>query len=335
MPELWSLAAGTFFPRSWILRQCRRPILLSLTTYLYYDCRRVLVIFFLYILHLWSAIIKFRRLRSWNRVPNLVIGVLKVPNFTLLPLATLKYLACAAAVDGSWGPWSDWGQCNATCGGGHQARTRDCVQPQHGGQSCPWVDSIVHSEWHSIMCWCAVKKLLTHSTLLVKVVQRTVLSSLVWRYCGISLAMYGWLHAHWIYRSIWHYIVSIHYNLRNYSLTHYLTGSRSSRGLQSCLAYRPRLHVFSGIMEYCRSHTSRSAMDKWQCFSLSLVRWINPSIWQSSVETLRNYSLTHYTLRLKVVQSTVLFSLPYPVVLWHIMHHTPHAVQWNNVTRNN
>jgi len=29
-------------PRSWIPRQCRRPISPSLTTYLYYDCRCVL-----------------------------------------------------------------------------------------------------------------------------------------------------------------------------------------------------------------------------------------------------------------------------------------------------
>ncbi|KAF3693840.1 A disintegrin and metalloproteinase with thrombospondin motifs 2 [Channa argus] len=40
--------------------------------------------------------------------------------------------------DGNWGPWSEFGQCSRTCGGGVQFRTRDCDSPKpaNGGRSC-------------------------------------------------------------------------------------------------------------------------------------------------------------------------------------------------------
>ncbi|XP_013395220.1 A disintegrin and metalloproteinase with thrombospondin motifs adt-1-like, partial [Lingula anatina] len=39
-------------------------------------------------------------------------------------------------VDGFLTQWSEWRECNATCGGGSQERNRTCVEPQYGGQSC-------------------------------------------------------------------------------------------------------------------------------------------------------------------------------------------------------
>ena len=41
-------------------------------------------------------------------------------------------------VDGGWGRWSDWTDCNRTCGIGMKSRTRKCdsPKPQNGGRAC-------------------------------------------------------------------------------------------------------------------------------------------------------------------------------------------------------
>ena len=41
-------------------------------------------------------------------------------------------------VDGSFGPWSAWSACTATCGGGAMSRFRNCSNPtpKHGGKGC-------------------------------------------------------------------------------------------------------------------------------------------------------------------------------------------------------
>ncbi len=39
-------------------------------------------------------------------------------------------------VDGTWDQWAEWGPCTETCGGGTRERTRDCIGPYNGGQSC-------------------------------------------------------------------------------------------------------------------------------------------------------------------------------------------------------
>ena len=42
-------------------------------------------------------------------------------------------------VNGNWGLWGSWSNCNETCGGGFQSRTRLCNAPvpQYGGTNCP------------------------------------------------------------------------------------------------------------------------------------------------------------------------------------------------------
>ncbi|GLD59246.1 brain-specific angiogenesis inhibitor 1-like protein [Lates japonicus] len=40
-------------------------------------------------------------------------------------------------VDGRWQPWSTWGSCSKTCGGGNQQRQRVCEGPLFGGEPCP------------------------------------------------------------------------------------------------------------------------------------------------------------------------------------------------------
>ncbi|GFS05116.1 SCO-spondin [Elysia marginata] len=39
-------------------------------------------------------------------------------------------------IDGVWLAWSQWSECNTTCGGGRSERTRQCQPPQHGGDPC-------------------------------------------------------------------------------------------------------------------------------------------------------------------------------------------------------
>jgi len=50
-------------------------------------------------------------------------------------------------IDGGWGDWGDWGTCSVTCGGGDEARTRECNNPppQHGGADCT-ADGSTNSE---------------------------------------------------------------------------------------------------------------------------------------------------------------------------------------------
>uniref|UniRef100_A0A3B5MS61 Adhesion G protein-coupled receptor B1b n=1 Tax=Xiphophorus couchianus TaxID=32473 RepID=A0A3B5MS61_9TELE len=40
-------------------------------------------------------------------------------------------------VNGTWHPWSSWGSCSKTCGGGIQQRQRVCEGPFFGGEPCP------------------------------------------------------------------------------------------------------------------------------------------------------------------------------------------------------
>ena len=40
------------------------------------------------------------------------------------------------AVDGQWGPWSSWGSCDRSCGGGSKYKRRDCTPARNGGNPC-------------------------------------------------------------------------------------------------------------------------------------------------------------------------------------------------------
>ncbi|KAI8496157.1 Thrombospondin type 1 repeat-containing protein [Branchiostoma belcheri] len=48
------------------------------------------------------------------------------------------YICVCKEVDGNWSPWTAWGECTKTCGGGQQARSRECTDPApaHGGKDC-------------------------------------------------------------------------------------------------------------------------------------------------------------------------------------------------------
>ncbi|XP_013411289.1 uncharacterized protein LOC106174328 isoform X4 [Lingula anatina] len=52
-------------------------------------------------------------------------------------------------VDGQWSDWTDWGNCNATCGGGTQRRVRSCSQPQFGGVQCVGAPPFDQEEYQS------------------------------------------------------------------------------------------------------------------------------------------------------------------------------------------
>ncbi|CAG2194239.1 Hemicentin-1,Neurotrypsin,Scavenger receptor cysteine-rich domain superfamily protein,Coadhesin,Adhesion G protein-coupled receptor B3,Thrombospondin-2,Thrombospondin-1,Mucin-like protein,Scavenger receptor cysteine-rich type 1 protein M160,Scavenger receptor cysteine-rich type 1 protein M130,A disintegrin and metalloproteinase with thrombospondin motifs adt-1,Adhesion G protein-coupled receptor B1,Deleted in malignant brain tumors 1 protein [Mytilus edulis] len=58
------------------------------------------------------------------------------------PFEVLNCNLTKCTVDGSWGEWSMWSECNATCGGGVQKRTRYCNNPypSAGGAACSGID---------------------------------------------------------------------------------------------------------------------------------------------------------------------------------------------------
>lgn len=57
----------------------------------------------------------------------------------LLKIKFQNLIAFFFVVDGNWGSWQLWGECSASCGGGHRSRIRLCnnPSPSNSGRPCP------------------------------------------------------------------------------------------------------------------------------------------------------------------------------------------------------
>ncbi len=53
-------------------------------------------------------------------------------------------------VNGVWQQWSNWGQCDSSCGLAIRLRKRICTDPQNGGRNCEGINSDVQK--------CTIKK---------------------------------------------------------------------------------------------------------------------------------------------------------------------------------
>ena len=54
----------------------------------------------------------------------------------------------AGPVDGQWGQWEAWSECDAACGSsGSQFKVRSCdsPRPQHGGAACEGKDKVTQT----------------------------------------------------------------------------------------------------------------------------------------------------------------------------------------------
>ena len=59
-------------------------------------------------------------------------------------------LLCSILEHGNWGPWSNWTECESTCGISNRTRFRLCNKPvpQYGGNLCP-----EHNKVEKIACY--------------------------------------------------------------------------------------------------------------------------------------------------------------------------------------
>ncbi|XP_060580092.1 tenascin-like, partial [Ruditapes philippinarum] len=56
---------------------------------------------------------------------------------------TQPCIISACSFNGGWTPWTTWGDCSVTCGGGTQTKSRTCTNPapQYGGAECSGIGS--------------------------------------------------------------------------------------------------------------------------------------------------------------------------------------------------
>ena len=57
-----------------------------------------------------------------------------------MPRLSIKTGVCVCvhllSENGYWLEWGAWSECTLTCGSGSTTRTRICVEPLHGGETC-------------------------------------------------------------------------------------------------------------------------------------------------------------------------------------------------------
>ena len=71
------------------------------------------------------------------------------------------------SVNGNWGEWSHYDDCDVPCGNGNQQRRRKCdsPRPEQGGSACMNIDNrrLTHTETQSRECYIpCVGKLFCH-----------------------------------------------------------------------------------------------------------------------------------------------------------------------------
>ena len=64
-------------------------------------------------------------------------------NTKILGSTCLAFYNYNDSVDGGWGDWTTYSNCDVTCGDGMKTRTRTCNNPSasNGGLSCPGQNS--------------------------------------------------------------------------------------------------------------------------------------------------------------------------------------------------
>ncbi len=92
-----------------------------------------------YVAHPWQTLeTRSNRGHDCHRVPSATYAADDAESCdSSYTYATLCQFSCDS-VDGMWSQWSGWSSCSLSCGGGQQARARQCDDPapKYGGAQC-------------------------------------------------------------------------------------------------------------------------------------------------------------------------------------------------------